>query len=94
MKNKNKIKPIDTAEKLWKVMMGLVGVNLAFDDKNGEPNKDVIKARSANFGLVRHGVIASDFIVLKGLEKEYAKYQSNVDIQVLKIRNKVAEEGE
>ena len=93
MKNKNKIKPIDTAEMLFNTLIGFVGLNLKFDDKMGEPDSETLKARAANYGLVRAGIIGTDFIKLKGLEKEYANYMSSVDLEVIKIRDRVENES-
>lgn len=79
-----------TAEKLFKTLTGFVAMNLAFDDKNGDPDEAVLKARAANYGLIRQAVIAGDFITGKGLDKQYRKYEKKVDLDVAKIvvRNK------
>jgi hypothetical protein len=74
-----------TAEKLFKVLTGFVGMNLAFDDKNGEPDEAVMKVRNNVMKMVRHGVIATDFIVGMGLEKKYKKYEAKVNKDVAKI---------
>jgi len=92
MKNKIKLKPIDTAELLFKTLMGFISLNMSFDDKMGEPGNETLKKRAANYVLVRHGIIASDFIKNKRLEKEYAKYTANVGIEVWKIRERVEKE--
>ncbi|MCK4819574.1 hypothetical protein KA005_27650 [bacterium] len=74
-----------TAEKLFKTLTGFVAMNQAFDLKNGEPDKTVLKARAANYGLIRQAVIAGDFITGKGLDKQYRKYEKKVDLDVSKI---------
>lgn len=100
MSNRKKIKPghsykrtpLGTAEMLYKILSGFVGINLAFDDKNGEPDKKLLKARRANYGLVRSGTIAADFIVRSGLEAEYREYEKLVDLEVVKIRDRVGKD--
>ena len=74
-----------TAEKLFKILTRFVAMNQAFDLKNGEPDETVLKARAANYGLIRQAVIAGDFITGKGLDKQYRKYEKKVDKDVAKI---------
>jgi len=82
---KIKIKPIDTAEMLYKALIGFVGMNLNFDDKIGEPNEDILRVRGANYGLIRAGIISNDFIKNNGLENKYNEYMKKVDLEVVKI---------
>ncbi len=86
---KRKKDPLFTAEKLWKAMTGFIDMNMNFDKKNGEPDEVVLKQRSANYGLIRHGIIATDFINRKGLEREYKAYIADVDKQIVKINSRL-----
>jgi hypothetical protein len=90
---KKKLTPINSAELLYKTLIGFVGLNLKYDDAMGEPNKEVLKARAANYGLIREAIISADFINLKGLEKEYRDYMAAVDLKVLKIRDRSEKGG-
>lgn len=88
------IEPLTTASKLFTALTGFVAMNLAFDDKNGEPDKTVLKLRAANYGLIRQAVIAGDFITGKGLDKQYREYEKKVDkdVALIAVRNKEKEE--
>ncbi len=74
-----------TAEKLFNTLTGFVAMNQAFDKKNGSPDETILKARAANYGLIRQAVIAGDFITGKGLDKQFRKYEEKVDLAVSKI---------
>jgi len=74
-----------TAEKLFNTLEGFVAMNLAFDAKNGDPDETILKARAANYALLRQAVIAGDFITGKGLDKQYRKYEKKVDMEVAEI---------
>lgn len=76
---------METAEKLWKALMGFVAMNIAFDTKNGDPDKVVLRQRSATNGLIRTGIIAADFITKNGLDKEYRTFEKKVNLEVAKI---------
>jgi len=77
-----------TAEKLFNTLEGFVAMNLAFDAKNGDPDETILKARAANYALIRQAVIAGDFITGKGLDKQYRKYEEKVDLEVAEIVSK------
>ncbi len=91
MKKNKLINPDTTAGKLWKVMTGFVALNINFDKENGKPDDNILKQRAANYGLIRQGVIATDFIARKGLDEEYGKYLKEVDRVVVRIRNGLAQ---
>lgn len=74
-----------TAEKLYKVLLGFVAMNISFEAIHGEPDEATLKARAANHGLIRQAVIAGDFITSRGLDKEYRKFEKEVDKEVAKI---------
>jgi len=74
-----------TAEKLFKTLEGFVAMNISFDKKNGSPDKAILKARAANYGLIRNAIIGSDFITAQGLDKQYRKYEKKVDMEVAEI---------
>lgn len=76
---------METAEKLFKILMGFVALNIAFDEKNGEPDKAILKQRAANTGLLRTAVIAADFISANNLDKKYRKFEEEVNKEVAKI---------
>ena len=74
-----------TAQKLFKTLTGMVGMNIAFDDVHGEPDETILKVRAATYGLVRTGVIAGDFITKNGLDKKYRKFVRKVDADIARI---------
>ena len=76
---------METAEKLYKVLIGFVAMNIAFDTANGKPDETILKARAANYGLIQQAVIAGDFITAQGLDEKYRKFEKEVDKEVAEI---------
>ncbi len=76
---------METAAKLFKALMGFVALNMAFDEKNGEPDEVILKQRSANTGMIRTAVIAADFIKEQKLEAKYRAFEEKVNKEVNKI---------
>ena len=76
---------METAEELYKILIRFVGMNQAFDLKNGEPDETILKSRAANYGLIRKAVIAVHFITQKGLDAEYKEFEKKVNLDVAKI---------
>ena len=76
---------LQTAEELYKILIRFVGMNQAFDLKNGEPDEAILKARGANYGLIRKAVIAGQFITDRGLDEEYKAFEAGVNLEVAKI---------
>lgn len=70
-------------DKLFNVMGSFIAMN-EYIDKHVKPTEHMLKSRSANYGLIRTAMIASEFITTTGMDKRYREYEKKVNDKVAK----------
>ena len=73
-------------DKLFNTLAGFLSMN-QYIDSHIKTNDALLKSRSANYGLIRTAIIASEFITSTGMEKRYKEYEKKVN---KKLADKVA----
>ena len=78
-------------KKLFNTLTGFVAMNQHYDELK-EPDEAILKARRANYGLIRKALVADEFIRRQGLEDEYKEFEAEVDAALLDFINNVKPE--
>ncbi len=68
-------------DKLFNVMGSFIAMN-EYIDKHIDLTEEMLKSRSANYGLIRIAIIASEFITTTGMDKRYKEYEKKVNKKV------------